>query len=134
MDDRMRIYVASRVKHAAMWEAWRAQGAPISSTWIDEAGEGETASLAELWGRIRDEVMGCDRLVFYATADDFPLKGALVEVGMALAFGKPIVAVLPGVTLEPRSMRPVGSWLAGEGVRIVSDVREALALWEPEEE
>ena len=127
--ERSGIYVASRVKHAAMWQAFRAEGAPIISTWIDEAGEGETASFAELWARIRAEVMRSDLLVFCASASDFPLKGALVEVGMALAFDVPIVAALDGVMLEPRSMRPVGSWLASDGVRIVNDVRKGTGRW-----
>lgn len=51
------LYVASRVKHAPMWQRERELGAPIISTWIDEAGEGETASMSELWERITREVL-----------------------------------------------------------------------------
>lgn len=105
------IYVASRTKHAAMWKQCRAEGVPIISTWIDEAGEGETANFGDLWLRIQKEVVGAERLVFFAENGDFPLKGALIEVGMALAAGVPVYLVLdPETELEERSLRPLGSW------------------------
>jgi hypothetical protein len=120
------IYVASRVKRAEMWQCCRSEGAPIISTWIDEANEGDSADLGELWSRIEREVKSAERLVFYAETEDFPHKGALVEVGIALAAGIPVVCVLPGVTLEPRSMRPLGSWATHPLVSIRSDLKWAL--------
>lgn len=56
-------------------------------------------------------VCGTEASILYAEPEDFPLKGALIEVGMALAFGIPVGLVLPGVNLEEGSMRPVGSWM-----------------------
>jgi hypothetical protein len=47
--DRRGIYIASKTKHAARWLEYRAQGEPIISTWIDEAGEGASADLHDLW-------------------------------------------------------------------------------------
>ena len=82
-----------------------------------------------MWERIQHEVTTATALILYAEADDFPLKGALVEVGMALAAGVPVIAVLPGVELEPRSMRPVGSWMAHPLVSVVHGLdaaREAI--------
>lgn len=110
------VYVASRAsipERSAMWRAYRAQGANIISSWIDEAGEGQTASFGELWQRIQDEIARCDRLVFYAeTLHDFPLKGALVEVGMAFGLNKPVWIVLgKEVPLDGRTHRPLGSWI-----------------------
>lgn len=124
----MKIYAASRVRHAHMWQHFRALGAPISSTWIDEAGEGETGSMAELWQRIASEVKAADRLVLYALPEDFPHKGALVEVGMALAFGKPITVCAPGVVCEPVGMRPIGSWALHPLVSWENDLHKALGL------
>ena len=94
-----------------MWRALRASGHNITSTWIDEAGEGETASFSELWSRIWSEISRSERLVLYAESDDFPLKGALVEVGIALGQGIPVHVVLPGVNLYGRTARPIGSWI-----------------------
>lgn len=121
------IYVASRTWHAGMWRETRAKGIHIISSWIDEAGEGETEDLGELWTRVQREVRSAARLVFFVQIDDFPLKGALVEVGMALAVGVPVYAVLdPDIKLEPRSMRPVGSWLHHPSVRIVPTLFDAF--------
>ena len=83
----------------------------VLTTWIDEAGEGETDDLGELWSRIRAEIEASRALVLYLRPGDFPLKGALIEVGMALAMGKPVHVAMRGVEVEPRSMRPIGSWL-----------------------
>jgi hypothetical protein len=122
------IYVASRAsvpERSAMWRKLRASGLPIVSSWIDEAGPGETEDLAELWSRIDREIRSADRLVLYVEKDDLPLKGALVEVGMALAMGKPVFIVAPDVELEPRSMRPLGSWAKFRLVTFCSTVKEA---------
>jgi hypothetical protein len=132
MSDEMRklarVYVASRVKHAAMWKALRAANeCVVVSTWIDEAGEGETSDLSELWERVLSEVSQADALILYIERDDFPLKGALVEVGAALALGKAVHVVLQDVELEPRSMRPVGSWLHHPNVRRFNSVATAIA-------
>jgi hypothetical protein len=119
------IYVASRTYHADMWKEWRTKGFNIISSWIDEASEGETDSFHELWERIATEVSQARALVFYARWQDFPLKGAFVEVGMAF-MNKPIIVCLPGVDLEGRTMRPVGSWMLHESVTRVDNVKEAL--------
>lgn len=119
------IYVASRVKHAEMWKRHRADGRPIIATWIDEAGEGATNDFGELWQRIRKEIASCRALVFYGTAEDAPWKGALVEVGMALAMGKRVYLVYDG-ELDGRTMRPLGSWFMDRNVIRVQFVEQAL--------
>lgn len=122
------IYVASRVKRAPVWLKWRATGQPIISTWIDEAGEGETADLSELWTRVQREVSGAAALIFYAGADDFPLKGALVEVGIALGAGIPVFLVLDaGIMLDGRTLRPLGSWALHPLVTRCADLADAFA-------
>lgn len=107
------IYVASRAsvpKYPAEWRRLRAQGWPINSTWIDEAGEGETACMSELWKRIEAEVRAARGVVLWAEEEDFPLKGAFIEVGMALGMGKP-VAVYTKTAFDNRNYRPFGSWM-----------------------
>lgn len=123
------LYVASRASlpaRPAMWRALRAMGWRIASTWIDEAGEGQTADFAELWHRIEEEVRSSDGLILFAARDDFPLKGALIEVGMALGMRKPVAVVLDGPPfLESRSLRPVGSWLHHGRCKLFGTVHEA---------
>jgi hypothetical protein len=87
-----KIYVASKVKRANYWKQLRSYGWCIISTWIDEAGEGQTVDVSELSKRCIDEIRNCDYLLLYAEADD-DLCGALIEAGAALAFGKPVRCV-----------------------------------------
>ena len=88
----MKIYIASKTKYADRWKKLRSQGVEIISTWIDEAGEGDSKDLTDLALRCVDEVRKADRLVLYCEPADC-LKGALVEVGAAFAFGIPVFAV-----------------------------------------
>lgn len=125
------IYVASRAsvpERAAMWRALRAEGWPIVSSWIDEDGPGQTDDMGELWTRIAEEVMSAAGLVLYVESGDFPLKGALVEVGMAIAAGVPVVVVAPGVSIEPKSCRPIGSWMRHPLVSVAGDPVEAFGM------
>lgn len=110
----MKYYVASRAsipERSAMWRSFRDRGVQITSSWIDEAGEGETSDFTELWHRIQKEIAACDVLVLYAVEGDFPLKGAFIEAGIALGMNRPVVVCLPGVALAGRTNRPVGSWI-----------------------
>jgi len=123
------IYVASRAtvpERVAMWRTLHAEGHDIVSSWIDAPDVGE-CDWSDLWERIGREIAGCARLVLYVEPEDVPLKGALVEIGMALAGGVPVVVVAPGVVLEPRSMRPLGSWLMHPLVTRRDTIAEAMA-------
>ena len=134
----LKIYVASRASipaRAALWRNLRDRhGARIISSWIDEAGAGETEDFADLWARILREVEACDRLVLYVEVGDFPLKGALIEVGAALALGKAVWVIGMGIALEEHSCRPIGSWIHHPRVeRIVlnataNDVAQAVGI------
>ena len=87
------IYVASKVAHAELWRDLRQwENEPIISTWIDEAGVGESASLEDLWRRCVHEASHAGALIIYRRPDDV-LKGAWVELGAALASGVPVFAV-----------------------------------------
>lgn len=126
-----KFYVASRAsipERGAMWREFRRRGVDITSSWIDEDGESETEDFCELWDRIENEVRGADHLVLYAKAGDFPLKGALIEVGMALGMGKPVTVCLPNVELQGRSFRPVGSWIEHPLVERNDDIQTILQV------
>jgi hypothetical protein len=109
------VYVASRAsipERPAMWQRLRKQGWNISSTWIDEAGEGETGSFSELWQRITDEIRRSAGVVLYVEPEDLPLKGAYIEIGMALGMGKPVAVVATPATF--------GRWVRGQCTRWLS--------------
>ncbi len=100
MSERRGIYIASKTRHAHLWRDLRDAGAPIISTWIDEAGEGESADLNDLWERCISESKSCQALIVYREPEDV-LKGAWVEIGAALAVGNPVYAVgLNGFTIS----------------------------------
>jgi hypothetical protein len=109
-----------------MWRRFRSGGFRIVSTWIDEDGAGQTENLSDLWQRISDEVAEAYGVVLYAEASDFPLKGALIEVGIALGLNKPVIVCLPNVELDPQSCRPVGSWIMHPLVSRNDDAWSAL--------
>jgi hypothetical protein len=124
------IYVASRAsipERPAMWRRLRDEGWPITSTWIDEAGEGQTADFTELWDRITREIAAANKLVLYAERDDFPLKGAILEAGIALGMGKPVIVCLPNVTLDGPTFRPIGSWIKHRNVTRLDTLIEAMS-------
>jgi hypothetical protein len=93
---RPRVYIASKTCHANNWRALRASLAgsmKIACSWIDEAGPGESADLADLWRRCIREAAAADALIVYGQHTDGPLRGALLEVGAALAAGRPVIQV-----------------------------------------
>lgn len=124
------FYGASRATTRArpmMWARLRdEQGFSINSSWIDLALAGGAIDLAALWSDIITEIKGCDCLVLYAEADDFPLKGAFVEVGVALGLGKPVRIVAPGVPIAMDDFKPFGSWAKHSLVSFHSDVEVAM--------
>lgn len=127
-------YIASRASLPERSEAWRklrdVDGYLIVSSWIDVVAqpinEDNTKPLHTIWENITQEVTTAERVIVYAEPDDFPLKGTLVEVGMALAVGTPIYLVLPGVDIEEDTFRPIGSWINHPLVKLVSTMDEAL--------
>lgn len=84
--------MASKTAHAPRWRQLRAKGWPIISTWIDEAGKGETACFTDLWRRCVEEASNADCLIICREPDEV-LKGAFIEAGAALAAGIPVYAV-----------------------------------------
>jgi hypothetical protein len=122
-EDKPIYYVASRAsipERGAMWRKFRKQGVSIVSSWIDEDGDGCTESFEELWQRIESEIKSSTAFLLYVEFHDFPLKGALVEAGMALAMGKPVLVFKPYFALDERTFKPLGSWAKHPGVTIMT--------------
>lgn len=87
------IYVASKATaHGPMWRARRAAGWPIISSWIDESDPGATLDWPDLWERCLSEAARADVLIAYREPGEI-LKGAFIEIGVALGLRKPVIAV-----------------------------------------
>ena len=102
------IYFASKVVHARRWRLLRDKiGYPIISTWIDEAEQGQSQDLADLWRRCVAEASSAEVLVFNAEPGEL-FKGAWIELGAALSSGVPVLGVgldkIEGLTVahDPR--------------------------------
>jgi len=89
---RQKIYFASKTKHAPSWIEVRESGVNVISTWIDEAGIGESPDLKDLAQRCVKESLECDAMIVYHEGDDY-LKGAFIEFGIALSANKNIYLV-----------------------------------------
>lgn len=113
------IYVASRVHHAPMWRKLRDEGAPIVSTWIDV----ENPVYRDHWRMILAQVPTCDALVLHLTPEDVTLKGAFVEVGIALAHGLRVFVSTPPGTNEATL---AGSWVWSPGVTVCAGLDDAM--------
>ena len=111
----MKIFISSKVKHAPKWRKLRDRYVPIISTWIDEAGPGESMCFKDLWKRCVSEASSADALLLYVEEGDH-LKGALVEVGAALSNEVPVYVV----------GTPDGSWINHYNVTQCKDLDDAL--------
>jgi hypothetical protein len=92
-----KIYIASKTKHAKRWRKFRDEGINIISSWIDEACQGESKSLQDLWIRNINEAKSADFLIMYNEPNEIP-KGSLIELGAALANNIPIYWIGPTYT------------------------------------
>ena len=86
------VYVSSKIKHAEMWRNLRLQGWNISSSWIDQPKEFDSGTLSGMWDRYVEECRSCDFLLVYREPGE-QLKGALIEVGAALAGGAKVIVI-----------------------------------------
>jgi len=119
------VYVASRAsvpERPAYWRRLREEGYRLTSSWIDE---GPAPCMATLWSKIEQEIADSAGVLLYAEPDDFPLRGALIECGMALGVGKSVALVLPNVEIELPSYRPIGSWVCHPKVQRFDTVEDA---------
>jgi len=120
------IYVASRAsipERPAMWRMLRDKKAwPIISTWIDEAGPGQTASMIDLWTRIEQEIAASSGVLLYIEPGDLPLKGAYIECGMALGMGKRVAVVMLGIDKVDTH---IGSWIFHPNVQLRTSIYSA---------
>ncbi len=123
--DKPAVYVSSKVRHADTWWRYQRNGTNIISSWIQEEVP-EEIDFERLWAVIELEVPAADVLVLYAMPEDFPLLGALIEVGMALAANKPVIVVAPDVKLNGATCRPFGSWVKHKNVHFADNLDKVM--------
>jgi nucleoside 2-deoxyribosyltransferase len=116
----LRIYTASKLKHAGRWRQMREEWPEFHwvARWpVDHCGNiPDTDTFARwFWKQDVEDVARCDVLVIYAEGDDH-LRGALVEAGVAIALHKTVIVV--------GSHEDYGTWQWHSSVRRVKDFDE----------
>lgn len=86
------FYIASKVIHANKWKVLREQGWPVNASWIDCGEYGAISDWGEHWVKCIREAAGSTFCLAYCEEDEV-LKGALCEIGAALAAGKRVLFV-----------------------------------------
>jgi hypothetical protein len=86
------IYVASKSRHHAWWQALRAAGVPIVASWIDasfnrDGSEPTPDGWRQHWEKCIREASAADITLAYCRSDENQ-NGALLEIGSALAAGR----------------------------------------------
>lgn len=122
-----KIYIASKARHRPRWREFRdGMGYQIISRWIDTGDKyiGTTAGDAmsdldyrQLWRECVQDVRDCDVLVLYVEEGEH-LKGALIELGIALGLKKEIIVTGP--------LGDNGTWHYHDKVEVSDKSIEAL--------
>ena len=106
------IYSASKIWHAKRWQTLRdAHGFNIVATWIDlPCGDPDNPTGAKLltdaekmvlWSNCVNEIIASDMTVIYTEETDSQ-RGVMVEMGGALALGKPVFLIGDSPDFRPR--------------------------------
>lgn len=118
----IRVYTASKLRHASMWRALCASTTVLQchARWLKHVAmmtPDEPEHAAEFWLQDEQDVRDADVVLVYATGDDH-LRGALVEAGIAIAVGVPVVVV--------GNHNDYGTWQYHPGVTRVATLEEAV--------
>lgn len=118
----LRVYTASKLKHAPMWRELCASTPHLQfhARWLkhNSLGTPDTPEHAvEFWLQDEQDVRDADAVLVMAEGDDH-LRGALVEAGMAIAYGVPVIVV--GTHAD------YGTWQHHPGVTRMDDLASAL--------
>ena len=93
----LRIYPASKLKHGAMWRELNenSPGIFLHARWLkhNRIHTPDTKdNAAKFWLEDAQDIRNADAVFVYAEKDDH-LRGALVEAGVAIATGVPVIVI-----------------------------------------
>jgi nucleoside 2-deoxyribosyltransferase len=117
----MRFYTAGKIWHAPKFRQLRDEvGLPVNARWIDlDALHPIVVSQKDvLWQMCLEDVTQSDFLLLYCGEESEEQRGALVEIGMAFAAGKPVYAIGRCKSITPTAIsdvafthHPLWTWL-----------------------
>lgn len=103
------FYTAGKVWHNEKFQALRADGFPVKARWIDLDNDSEFVANQkdQLWTLCYEDVRDSDFVLLYCEDESEEQRGALVEIGMAYGFNKPVYAVGSCRTIKPNNISDV---------------------------
>lgn len=122
----IKVYIASKLKHADRWrklrEQWPAEGIDLHARWHDQESQEDEAQPVDFsifWLVDEEDVSNSDCVIVYGEADD-KLNGALVEAGIAIAHKILVIVVGDSPSF--------GSWWHHPGVLRAGSLEQAKRL------
>lgn len=119
----LRVYTASKLKHAAMWRELCKTTPHVyfHARWLKHVAMGtpdEPEHAGAFWLQDEQDVRDADVVLVYAEPGEH-LRGALVEAGIAIACGIPVIVI--------GDHNDYGTWQYHPGVSCAMSIDEALA-------
>ena len=106
----MKVYTAGKIWHAPKFQYLRdVLGYDVNARWIDLEDSNWIVRKRKdiLWQICYEDVKDCDFVLLYCEDMSEEQRGALVEIGMAYAFQKPVYAVGTCKTIQPNKISDV---------------------------
>ena len=106
----MKVYTAGKIWHAPKFQYLRdVLGYDVNARWIDLDDNNWIVRKRKdiLWQICYEDVRDCDFVLLYCEDMSEEQRGALVEIGMAYAFQKPVYAVGTCKTIQPNKISDV---------------------------
>ena len=106
----MKVYTAGKIWHAPKFQELRdVFGYDVNARWIDLDDNNYIVKRRKdiLWQICYEDVRDCDFVLLYCEDMSEEQRGALVEIGMAYAFQKPVYAVGTCKTIQPNKISDV---------------------------
>ena len=105
-----KVYTAGKVWHQDKFKVLRDEkGYNVKARWIDLTDDCDIVQNDKptLWKMCYEDVRDCDYVLLYCEDMNEEQRGALVEIGMAFAFNKPVYAVGTCKTIQPNKISDV---------------------------
>ena len=106
----MKVYTAGKIWHAPKFQYLSdVLGYDVNARWIDLEDSNWIVRKRKdiLWQICYEDVRDCDFVLLYCGDMSEEQRGALVEIGMAYAFGKTVYAVGTCKTIQPNKISDV---------------------------
>jgi hypothetical protein len=127
--DFTRIYSAGKVWHAPLFREMRELGYNVATEWINWGSHAKND--VRIWEHCLRDATKCDLLIIYCGDKNEEQRGAMVEIGHAIAAGNPVYCIGTCHTLTPNAISDVAVthhklWHWTEATTIKAGYREAV--------